>query len=187
MPKTRPNATCHPDRPHWAKGLCASCYQTAWKRQNPEKFAARPRRMSECHPDRPVLAGNLCSTCYRQEWRKDPANRDREREWKRKSQRKWGPEDRFRRVLNRYKMTVDDWHDRLIAQSGRCAACNDAHPDLQVDHCHETGEVRGLLCPNCNSALGHARDDAVRLRALIAYLGTSRSASRGLQLDREHP
>jgi hypothetical protein len=60
----------------------------------------------------------------------------------------------------------------VIAQWGQCAVCEVATPDLEVDHCHERGRhhVRGLLCHNCNSALGHAKDDVERLRALIDYL-----------------
>jgi hypothetical protein len=137
--------------------------------------------MATCHPERTSLAGGLCSTCYRQEWRKDPSNAEREREWSRTHRQKRTPQQRFQRILYKYKMTIEDWHTLLLAQSGRCDACEAANPDLQIDHCHDTGAVRGLLCPNCNSALGHARDDAVRLRALIDYLG--RTSARGLQLD----
>ena len=68
-------------------------------------------------------------------------------------------------------------------QQGKCAACG-VIPDsdvpthgLQIDHCHETGKARGLLCGACNKALGHARDDVTRLRALIAYLEDARSCA----------
>ena len=41
---------------------------------------------------------------------------------------------------------------------------------LVVDHCHDTNRVRGLLCTNCNVAIGHMKDDVERLRAAISYL-----------------
>ena len=73
-------------------------------------------------------------------------------------------------MIGKYGLKIPDWHEILISQSGRCAACRDANPALQVDHCHETGRVRGLLCPSCNSALGYAKEDAARLAGLIEYL-----------------
>lgn len=53
-----------------------------------------------------------------------------------------------------------------------CAACGDTEM-LRVDHDHETGEIRGVLCHWCNMALGYAKDDTDRLRSLIAYLEES--------------
>jgi hypothetical protein len=59
----------------------------------------------------------------------------------------------------------------LIEQEGRCAACSVATPKLQIDHCHETGRVRGLLCPRCNSSAGSVRDDPDEVRRWAARLG----------------
>lgn len=68
-----------------------------------------------------------------------------------------------------YSMSIDEWDERLIAQSGRCAICGHA-ADLVVDHCHATKMVRALLCPTCNSGLGHFKDDPVALRAAAEYV-----------------
>lgn len=170
-------AECHPDRRHQAKGLCSSCYQTYWRRANPERYRERrAQRRATCHPDKPVLARGLCNTCYRREWRSDPEQREAERtyarEWNRRKSTAMSGRDRFCRVLKRYGLTFDDYTRLIISQTGHCAACGVADPDLEVDHCPVKGlrHVRGLLCHNCNSALGHAKDDVERLRALIRYL-----------------
>ncbi|MEV6049978.1 endonuclease VII domain-containing protein [Streptomyces sp. NPDC052107] len=60
--------------------------------------------------------------------------------------------------------------DALIAsQRGLCAICP-AAPPAHVDHCHKTGRVRGVLCFNCNSAIGKLRDDPDVGRRAVAYL-----------------
>lgn len=57
------------------------------------------------------------------------------------------------------------------AQSHRCAVC-DVQPTggLAVDHCHHKGHVRGLLCNNCNLAIGLLKDRAENAQAVVKYL-----------------
>lgn len=153
--------------------MCASCYQGWWKANNPEQYQARPRRRATCHPDKPVLAQGLCNTCYRQKWRDE--NRERSRTYGREYQRSRYPKRARQIMLARYGITPEEFDRMLDEQGGHCATCPETGP-LQVDHCHDTGRVRGLLCRACNSTLGHARDDVPRLRALIAYLEASASA-----------
>lgn len=58
------------------------------------------------------------------------------------------------------------------AQNGACPICGTVPEKkrLYVDHDHETGQPRALLCMNCNTALGHFRDDVELLRIAITYL-----------------
>ncbi|MFG2001358.1 endonuclease VII domain-containing protein [Spirillospora sp. NPDC048911] len=59
---------------------------------------------------------------------------------------------------------------RLGLQSGDdCPICRSASA-AHVDHCHETGAVRGLLCPECNTGMGQLRDDPATLRRAADYL-----------------
>lgn len=135
--------------------------------------------MATCHPAKRELARGLCSVCYRREWRSDEENRERERAYQREHQARkrasLTARGRFEIVIKRYGLTFDQYSEIVIRQGGRCAACGMATSDLQVDHCHKRGKrhVRGLLCQNCNSALGHAKDDASRLQALIDYLAST--------------
>jgi hypothetical protein len=64
----------------------------------------------------------------------------------------------------------------ILAQGGVCAACK-VDPPQHVDHDHETGAVRGMLCSPCNQALGNVRDDVNRMRGLVDYLRRSRGVS----------
>ena len=74
----------------------------------------------------------------------------------------------------RYGLTLDQVDALLLAQGHACPICraplDDGTRSMHVDHCHTTGNVRGLLCPNCNKGIGHFGDDPARLRAAAAYL-----------------
>ncbi|MET9689189.1 endonuclease VII domain-containing protein [Streptomyces sp. NPDC006514] len=68
-----------------------------------------------------------------------------------------------------YGMTEAD-RDRMIAdQDGVCCICLTA-PAVHVDHCHTTGRVRGVLCFNCNTAIGKLGDDPDAARRVVSYL-----------------
>lgn len=69
---------------------------------------------------------------------------------------------------NGIAMTVQEYDIMLEKQNGVCAICNtQPHYRLYVDHDHETGLVRGLLCARCNSMAGSTTE---RLRAVLAYV-----------------
>jgi hypothetical protein len=74
--------------------------------------------------------------------------------------------------LKAYGLSMEVFAAMTEAQGFRCAICR-ADPDgqnLHVDHDHETGAVRGLLCGSCNRALGLFQDDHTILQAAIEYL-----------------
>ena len=78
-------------------------------------------------------------------------------------------------VLGQYGLTSAQYEQKIEAQGGVCAVCGDAPEEgvyLQVDHDHDTKDVRGLVCGRCNRTMGHAGDDPDRLEAAAAYLRT---------------
>jgi hypothetical protein len=71
---------------------------------------------------------------------------------------------------HRYKITPDEFHS-LTQKHQSCAICKlPFNGSPQVDHCHVTGKVRGLLCYKCNTLLGHADDSPEILESAIRYL-----------------
>ena len=71
----------------------------------------------------------------------------------------------------KYGLAKSDFDEMVSAQAGRCAICLQlADLSLCIDHCHSTGAVRGLLCRDCNLALGLMADDPERLRSAARYL-----------------
>lgn len=85
------------------------------------------------------------------------------------------PELRKKTILkNVYGISLDDYNDMFKKQDGKCFGCYMSHSELKrgllVDHNHSTGKVRGLLCDNCNKALGCVKDNVSILGNLITYL-----------------
>jgi hypothetical protein len=80
-------------------------------------------------------------------------------------------------LKRKYGITVADYEGMLAAQGGGCAICGAPEPNgqsLHVDHCHDTGAVRGLLCFTCNAGLGLFDHDGERLARAASYLGSAR-------------
>lgn len=82
----------------------------------------------------------------------------------------------FREIKNKYGLSKSQWLKLFNSQNNVCAICqNECSVDrpyrqLVVDHCHNTGNVRGLLCDNCNRGVGYLKDDPDRLARAIKYL-----------------
>jgi hypothetical protein len=71
---------------------------------------------------------------------------------------------------SRYDITKEDYDQMLSLQDNKCCGCKRPLVKPYIDHCHSTNKVRGLLCQNCNSALGHVHDNTKTLENLIDYL-----------------
>lgn len=73
--------------------------------------------------------------------------------------------------MKKYGLTQQQFAAILEKQGGRCAICRTDEWLPHVDHDHVTGQIRGLLCVNCNTLLGRAKDSVLALRQAIRYLG----------------
>lgn len=88
--------------------------------------------------------------------------------------------------LKKYGITAEEYNKMFKKQKGRCKICG-IHPTemtdtkefLSVDHCHTTGEVRGLLCDSCNLGLGKFYDNIELLENAITYLSSGMIESVG--------
>jgi len=80
-------------------------------------------------------------------------------------------EERERHLIRKYGVSLADYDRMFAEQDGQCAICSRTQKRaFDVDHSHATGIVRGLLCTSCNRMVGHAHDDASRLRKAADYL-----------------
>lgn len=87
--------------------------------------------------------------------------------------RKWDAANPAKRVAIRRKhktgFTQEDWDSRFVEQGGLCAICRSAAA-TDADHDHATRVKRGLLCGNCNRAIGLLRDDPLVTASATRYL-----------------
>lgn len=77
--------------------------------------------------------------------------------------------------LNRHGITKDQFYEILEQQDGKCALCDKTFEtiwknDCHIDHCHETGRTRGILCMKCNVGLGMLGDNEEGLLKAISYI-----------------
>lgn len=105
--------------------------------------------------------GPRCATCHREV--KKASRRAAHGRW----------------ILKTYGLTLEQYEALYEAQGGVCYICQRAtgkRKKLAVDHDHETGYVRGLLCGICNKILGHFRDDAATAYRCYNYLAGNEPA-----------
>lgn len=89
------------------------------------------------------------------------------------------------RLKKRYGITLEEFNSILESQNHSCAICKTPtgefskqlgkERNLAVDHCHNTGKVRGILCYRCNMGLGYFNDNPMSLEQAINYLIIKRS------------
>lgn len=180
-PSTKRRSSCHPKRAEYRQGLCIKCYRKL-------KKANRPR--AKCHPDEPEAFLGLCVTCYGK-YRRNRQPRATCHPEKPSHGLSGFCSGCNRRYL-RFNMTPDDFEAILQLQHGRCAICgcvpqdqlNRSRESFCVDHNHQTGEARGLLCVSCNAGIGQLQESQELLQRAIKYLANP-TISAGTQFRKQ--
>lgn len=155
LPKDLKEFCKHRSRKDGHSGICRGCskiVKAEYRSKNPDKIKAYSSRYYSAHKDRE----NAKARVYRK------ANPERFKAYEREQH--YGLRDaEFKRLLE--------------AQSNSCAVCEfvfttegSKEEAANVDHCHTTGEVRGLLCAKCNKAIGLFKDSPVLLERAAEYL-----------------
>jgi hypothetical protein len=104
----------------------------------------------------------ICKTCHA----------EKSKLWAKKNPDKVAEHRRKRNLKQKYGVTVEQYEQMLTEQKGVCYICS-SPPDrrrLSVDHNHQTGQVRRLLCDKCNLAIGLLEEDKERLKKVREYL-----------------
>lgn len=131
-----------------------------------------------------------CKECQKaayKTWLTKPESKERMRTLRRNWREKNAEHDRrYKRgqALKRYGLTIESYAALLESQDGRCGSCGrfpEGNQNLHVDHDHDTNVVRGLLCGNCNVALGLLHDCAEGVELLLSYIRTFEYRQMGFE------
>jgi len=114
----------------------------------------------------------LCAKIISKNWRtKNKKHKAAyEKNWRENNREK----HRAIKVHYKYGLCEKELNSMLLEQNYSCKICGMSQSEMKkalcVDHCHETGKVRGLLCDNCNKAIGLLKDSVRLLNNAITYL-----------------
>ena len=161
------------NRPSKAKtkpGLCNACMaREHYHRKNPDAprkpIGSHGRWIGKlCECGQPVHCKGLCAACYRKQY--TPPKQTPE-------------QNRARRIKHRYGITSAQYERMVEERKNKCDVCGEgpsakntrAHwgGKLCIDHDHATGKIRGLLCNDCNLAVGYGKTPSV-LESAARYL-----------------
>jgi len=143
-------------------GSCRICFRktaNAKRNGNREDFNARQATDRELNPDK-------WDKIYKKQYQNKRENQ--------------GDMLSLIKVCSKRKITLEEYAKLLEQQDHKCAICgleeickdswHDRVRRLSIDHCHRTGNVRGLLCHSCNTAIGKFKDDIELLHKAIRYI-----------------
>lgn len=149
--------------------------QKKWRQQNPE----RAKILDKANYERNKQKHKTTKKVYAVKWRNENPDKVKIQS------KEWYLENKERTknsgLRRKYGITLEDFNQQLAEQEYRCAICKTPTPTSLgwvVDHDHVSGNYRSILCSNCNSALGMAKDDATLLRKMAGYLDSFSSSTR---------
>ena len=95
--------------------------------------------------------------------------------YREKDARRFYDKANARQIKYRYGITIEERDNIVETQNGLCAICDiDISNKPYIDHCHDTGKVRGMLCMNCNAGLGAFKDSPEIFQKALDYLLTNK-------------
>lgn len=152
------SATCHD---------CNKVIQKKWYANNSEKAKAKAKERYHANKElinakrkeHRKLNPELYKKAAKEKYQNSDKIKYREAAWKKAG------------IKN---MTVQKYNEMFLKQNQACSICK-THQSffkrtLAVDHCHKTGNVRGLLCDNCNRALGYLKESKQIITNMLKYI-----------------
>jgi len=135
------------DREGFLKKACENAKR--WRQNHLEECRVKEREKSRRHRAKNIDAYNL----QQREYRKN--NPEKFKVYSEKYKPRMKKYSRIK-TIEKYGISLEDYNQMLLAQKGKCALCDKTFSgQINIDHNHETGKVRSLLCTHCNTSLGY--------------------------------
>lgn len=142
------------------------------------KVCKKEQDFTKFYKNNTYLSGytSKCKKCHnKQSLENHTVNRDNRLLQMSKYQKEKYDEKRNRDYIRKYGITLDLYEEIKEEQNSCCKVCGTHESKISknrlfVDHCHTSGKIRGLLCHNCNSMLGLAKDNISILQDAVKYL-----------------
>lgn len=148
--------------------VCTCCKQYKFWDEFSSKNPKRDKHKTELHTKRQPKC-KICAAEDTKNWYKNNKSKAKDSS-----------------LMRTYGITLNEYKARLLAQEYRCPICNKHFSDGKfgpdspvVDHCHVDGNVRGIICNECNRGLGYFRDNAEALMNASKYLTENELTSEG--------
>jgi len=148
-------------------------YQRKYNEDHKEELAIRHKEYNKKYEEINKEKISLRKKEYhsseaRKQWKIDNKERLRMRD------KEYSKQKFERKLVNRYGISVERYKEMFIEQNFCCAICgrhqSELSTKLHIDHNHENGEVRGLLCHTCNTAIGLLKDNIEWIRKAAEYV-----------------
>lgn len=138
-----------------------------WRKKNKEKALLYNKRWRDSHPEK-------MKEIYKERYIKyKDKYREHSKKWRLENPEKHKECGRRSHLKTKYNITLEQYNELFQQQKGECAICGIHQSKLKqvlyVDHNHLTNQVRGLLCPECNTYIGYINEDPALVYKMIEY------------------
>lgn len=166
------------DRKAYVKGECQKhymqTYKPAWRAEHPEKELAYDRKYKKQNAE--MLREKSKKSYYKDHEQSKAKIRERNKAAYQRDPKAF----RASRLKSVYGISLNKYEEMVQQQEGKCAICKKRQSEekrrLSIDHCHNTGQIRDLLCSRCNLGIGYFRDDPDLLIEAACYITRHRLA-----------